>query len=1014
MNKLGIKLKNIFGERFSGELKERMIYSHDVASLPGPVEMIVGKTADAVVLPENQEEVVGLLNLARRENVPVTPRGAGTSGYGGVLPIKKGIVVCFSRMRRIISVDIGDMTVTVEPGVVFNQLEKSLRAKGLALPCYPTSAPSATIGGWIAEGGSGIGSYKNNFIADNVVGVKIVNPVGEIIELEGTDLDLVNRTEGITGLIVEATIKVEEAFTEEMVLGSFASLEDLQGAMADFSREKLPLWHVAFTTINFNQAKLKSVYSNAPIPTETVFNKERFLLLAVYRGDKGAKVIGQISKIMTNHGGQIEDEKIAHHEWEERFYPMRLKSLGPSLIPSEAIVPVNSIAKVVSEAEVRLPGIAIEGTLVGPDHVTLLCFLTGDERSAAFTLGFAKSLTLLKIAESHGGLPYSAGLYFADRSATILGEEKLNKIRSYKHRYDPKYLLNPGKVLPEGENPAIIRTAMSAAGSTEPILKILEKFFSKNPSMKDKLPKAIAIAAFTCAQCGYCSEVCTLYEGFGWESASPKGKWYLLKQYIKGKIKLDQKDVDKLLMCTTCKKCDPVCQVNLPIMDLWDRLRTVLTVDKGFGTYPAFEMMGASIETDLNIWAGRRKDRDNWIPKDIPIKKEAPIGYWAGCTASYVESEVAENGVRILHEGGVEFTTLGTDEACCGIPMLVAGKPDTFEIAFRNNLEQLKKRGVKELIISCPGCYVAFTHYYPHWAAKLGIPMDLQFTHITEYTDKMVQEGKLKFTKPINKKLTWHDSCHLGRHGGVYEPPRNVLKAIPGVEYQDTEYNREKGRCCGSVLTRIGAPEVSNKVACHKLQEAVDIKADAVVATCPCCEVQLRVGGAKGGINIPVVDFSSIVVEALGYESKNTDDYMFYMWGVFEKAIEIMSSDGIVAMMGNMMPEIMEAMPSAMKSMIKGMEALPGFIQGVPLAAMEKVIPLMMPAMFPAMMPKLMPRVMELMKEAIPNMPPQMEEKLPTMLPKVMAKIMPGMMAEVAPRLAPKMTEHIRLAKSST
>lgn len=131
-------------------------------------------------------------------------------------------------------------------------------------------------------------------------------------------------------------------------------------------------------------------------------------------------------------------------------------------------------------------------------------------------------------------------------------------------------------------------------------------------------------------------------------------------------------------------------------------------------------------------------------------------------------------------------------------------------------------------------------------------------------------------------------------------------------------------------------------------------------------EVQLRVGGAKGGVHIPVIDFSSIVAEALGFESKDTTEYMFYMWGVFEKAIEIMNSEVITTMMSDMMP-----------------------------------------AMFPGMMPKLMPTVLKMMKQAIPNMPIQMEEKLPKMLPKVMAKIMPGLMAEVAPALAPKMTAYL-------
>lgn len=928
-------------------------------------------------------------------------------------------------MRKIVKVDASNNLVTVEPGVVWDQLDKYLRQQGLALRCYPSSGPSATVGGWIAEGGSGIGSYHGGFVEDNVVGVKVVTPDGNLHGYTGEQLALFNRAEGITGFIVEATIKVDPAEEDRMILASFASFDELSGALQDLALLKLPLWHVNFTTAQYNRSKAESL-ANPIVGGEGhggahghddggsgtgITEMSKDLLFIVYRSSMAKQVEEPLKGLIARHKGKLMSPKAAQHEWEERFFPMRLKSLGPSLIPSEAIIPVASVAKVISEAEKALPGINIEGSMVGTNEFTLLCFLTGDERTAAFTLGFTKSLKLLEIAEKNGGRPYSAGLYFADRAENILGKDRVAKIRKFKAQQDPKNLFNPGKILPEGDNPLVIRAAMQVAGGTQPLINILEGFFSRNPQMRDKLPTALASAAFACAQCGYCNEVCTLSEGFTWESASPRGKWYLLRKYLKGEIDLTQKDVDMFLMCTTCKKCDTVCQVNLPIMDLWDKIRPVLTVEKGFGTYPAFEMMGASLETDLNIWAGRKVERDDWFPDDVEIQDSGELGYWAGCTAAYVETEVAENAVRIMRDGGLKFTNLGKDEGCCGVPMLVAGKPETFEIVFRNNVEQLKKRGVKELVISCPGCYMAWTHYYPMWAKKLGVTLDVKFTHITELTERLVKDGALKFTKPINKRLTWHDSCHIGRHSGIYEPPREVLKAIPGVEYVDTENNRDKGRCCGSVLTRIGKPDVSNQLACNKLQEAVDINADAVVATCPCCEVQLRVGGAKGGVHMPVVDFSAVVVEALGYESKDTTDHMFYMWGVFEKAIEIMTSEGIVAMMGDMMPEIMEAMPEAMKPMMKAMAAMPAPVQGLPLSAMEKMIPLMMPSLFPGMMPKLMPTVLKMMKQAIPNMPPQMEEKLPGMLPKVMAKIMPGMMAEVAPALAPKMTAYLAKKK---
>lgn len=1014
------ELKKIFGERVSFDEIERMIYSHDVANLPAAVEKMVHRTADAVVQPESADEIIRLVKYARAKKIPLTPRGAATTGYGGVIPIKGGIVVAFTRMNKIINFDRNKKTVTVEPGVIWAKLEDELQKNGLMLNLYPSSAPGATVGGWVGEGGSGIGSYEYGFISENIIEVKAVSPTGELKTFRGTELAVINRAEGTTGFIVEVTLAVRELDEEKLLLTAFDNFRDLIAAVKDINKAKLPLWHVNFTTADFIQNKTEAVQLAGELDPsghsshgDSVHPPHgKHLLMIVYPGMRSSQVDAKVKSLLNSHKGEILSQTIAEHEWKERFYTMRVKNLGPSLIPSEAIIPLDTIADVVEESQRKLEGISIEGSLVYRDEVTLLAFLTGDERTAAYTAGFVKSLIMMDIAKSKGGRAYSTGLYFTDDAEEALGKENLQKIREYKKSTDPDNIFNPGKILVETGTPALLRSGMRMAKvGGESLVGLGEMFLSSKPKVKKKLADMIARASFACAQCGYCTDTCTLYMGTGWESYTPRGKWYILRQYLKGKIKLDQKTVDKFLMCTTCKRCNAVCQVNLPIMELWDTFRPMLVNEMGFATYNAFQMMGASVESDLNIWAGRRSERDAWIPKDVEVKESAEIAYWAGCTASLVTTDTAINAVNILKEGGVEFCNLGKDEGCCGTPMLVAGKLDTFEFIFRNNIEGLQKRGVKEVVISCPGCYMAFAHAYPTWAKKLGYNYDFKLTHISEMAERLINEGKLNFKKPLNKKLTWHDSCHIGRHSGIYDAPRNVIKALPGVTFEEMEHNKEDGLCCGSVLTRIGDPPVADKLGAMRVQEAVDISADALLATCPCCQVQLRASAAHAGIDMPVLDFSAIVAEALGYEPMNSTDYTLEMWGVFEKALEIMTVDGIVDMMSNMMPEIMAAMPGAMQPMMKGMEVLPGPVQSPALSAMEKMIPTLMPMLLPAMMPKLMPKVIELMEAAIPNMPESMREKLPVMLPKVMEQIMPHMLPEVAPKLAPKMTAHMRSKK---
>ena len=219
--------------------------------------------------------------------------------------------------------------------------------------------------------------------------------------------------------------------------------------------------------------------------------------------------------------------------------------------------------------------------------------------------------------------------------------------------------------------------------------------------------------------------------------------------------------VNNFLACTTCELCNVKCPLELPNESSWLKMRGALVQDQGRLTLPPFEIMRASAEKELNIWGAYREDRTGWLPKDtagrspegagiyatgcsvvprermgwVPkevsdrIRPEAEIGYFAGCTASLVEKDIAEGTARLLRAAGVDFTYLGEDEACCGIPMLLAGTWDTFEKILRHNVDAMHKRGVRTVVTSCPACWLAWHTYYPQWAKKLGIAFEFQTKH---------------------------------------------------------------------------------------------------------------------------------------------------------------------------------------------------------------------------------------------------------------------------------------------
>lgn len=227
--------------------------------------------------------------------------------------------------------------------------------------------------------------------------------------------------------------------------------------------------------------------------------------------------------------------------------------------------------------------------------------------------------------------------------------------------------------------------------------------------------------------------------------------------------------VDAFLACTTCEMCNIRCSANLPIESSWMKLRGILIQDEKRMTFPPFEMMGAALQKEGDIWAGYRKDRSAWFPEDLKEKHgtahKAKAAYFAGCTASYVEHDIAMASVRLLDAAGIDFTYLGPKENCCGTPMLVAGKWDVFFEVMKRNIEAVKNAGSDMVITSCPACDMMWRHVYPEWAKKHGIDYDIKVRHYSEVIAEKIKNKEFSFPRndlePM--KVTWHDSCHMGR-----------------------------------------------------------------------------------------------------------------------------------------------------------------------------------------------------------------------------------------------------------
>lgn len=1009
-------LEGKFGDRVSFRETERRLYGHDIAEIPGLIKPLIGDTTpDAVVQPQSEQELAELATWAMDNNIPLTPRGKATSGYGGAIPIRKGIVIDFYRMNKILRIDPNGLTATVEAGVVWEKLDKELAKHGLTLRLYPTSYPSSTVGGWLAQGGAGIGSYEAGWFCNNVVGARVVLLDGTVKDFSGPELDLIAEAEGTTGLVSRVTIRVQPREKLDVMAISCPKAHDVQRLMQSMVDEKLPLWSVLF--INPRMAELRN---KAPqqehyghYDEEKILLPVSYIVILAFRSKDSQNVTGKLPGMMeASHAERLSDE-IAEHEWKNRFKLMVVKRLGPSLVPAEVVVPLKSIGDFMTDVEHQVSQPLVkEGVLIregkkGEPEVVILGFIPSDQRRFSYNLVFPLSLTVAKLAEKHGGRPFSTGLYFSGKAKEVLGEEKVGKLKEFKSKVDPKNILNPGKVIGNG----LISSAVKLAGTFEWLVRpagnrVAARVGERPTGPVRDIPADVAWYAYACSQCGYCVDECDQFYGRGWESQSPRGKWYWLREYMEGREEWDQSMVDTIMVCTTCELCNLRCSAGLPIEQSWMKLRGKLINEEKRLTIPPFEMMVGATRKEGDIWAGYRKDRAAWFPKDLwekhgPLHQSRTV-YFAGCTASYVENDIGMATVRLLDAANVDFTYLAEKESCCAIPMLVCGKWDVFEETMRRNIKAVRESGADTVVASCPACDMMWRQVYPVWAEKLKIDYGIKAKHYSELIAEKIRSGQFAFPengRPVT--VTWHDSCHIGRVSHVFEPPRELIKAMPNVKLVEMAHNREEAHCCGSVLTLIKEPPVAAEIGKTRLDEALDTGATKVLSLCPCCQFQLRVTADKKNVPLEVVDLARFTASSLGYDFPDPNPEVQKQWAVFDGMIALMTPQGFADLTGSMWPELIDAMPFGMGAVMRAMGKIPGALE-----LMKPVFPILFPRLLPMMMPKVMPLMLERVAERIP-MPDYMKEQMPEIMPGVMDNLMPHMIGDVVPLITQPVIDYL-------
>jgi len=358
-----------------------------------------------------------------------------------------------------------------------------------------------------------------------------------------------------------------------------------------------------------------------------------------------------------------------------------------------------------------------------------------------------------------------------------------------------------------------------------------------------------------CYQCGLCTGICP---------------WNLVRSFVVRRImheaQLGATDFgsEDVWTCVTCRACVQRCPRGVEIIDVMRAMRRAVA-SLGIGVVPdALRISAKNIAGVGNPLGEAPEKRNDWA-KDLKVKDFTPgteILYFPCCIPSYDPDvkTVARSVATIFNKLGIDYGLMGTESKCCGESIRKAGYEDTFQSLAQNNINLFSSNDVKNIVVSSPHCYHAFKNEYLELGGKFEV------IHITQFLASLMDQGKLKFSKEVKKKVIYSDPCYLGRHNSIYDEPRKVLESIPGVELMEFPDSREDALCCGGGGARIwmDTPK-GERFSDIRVEQALQKEADTIAVACPYCFLNYRdsvlsMGKAEA---MQVEDIAGLVAEAM-------------------------------------------------------------------------------------------------------------------------------------------------------
>ncbi|HEV8266868.1 MAG TPA: (Fe-S)-binding protein [Thermoanaerobaculia bacterium] len=386
---------------------------------------------------------------------------------------------------------------------------------------------------------------------------------------------------------------------------------------------------------------------------------------------------------------------------------------------------------------------------------------------------------------------------------------------------------------------------------------------------------------FTCTECGRCREICPTH--LTGKPLTPKGFMVDLRNalyaeapaLLEGGADSDGRkalvggwvDEETVWACTTCRYCESACPVGITYVDKIIDMRRSLVLEKSEFPKEAQTAFNG-MERQGNPWNLPAADRDAWT-KELPfpvltMAEAADSGvevlFWVGCAGSYEDrgKRVSRALATLLHEAGVSFAILGREETCTGDSARRLGNEYLFQTLAQQNIETMNGYGVKKIVTNCPHCFNTIKNEYVDFGGTFEV------LHGTELVARLIDEGRISLTSRLEKSITFHDPCYLGRHNEVYDAPREVLNAIPGLALVELPRSRDKGLCCGAGGGRMWLDEtIGTRINQSRFDEIEKAGADAVGVSCPFCMVMIGNAKTEMGGKTEAFDVLELAARAL-------------------------------------------------------------------------------------------------------------------------------------------------------